>query len=119
VQFVLLLACVLISVGFWIHTHAMQQTRRMDAAKDAVSRMYDSTSLIGLLGNPIKIQSGMQGEVTQGAVALNERTRLFARTGFRFRVRRGFIIGRINGNTSGIEKAVAKDSTLPLNSYCS
>jgi hypothetical protein len=65
VQFALLLACLLTGAGYWIYTAGLQETRRLAAARDAVAGMNASAPLTQLLGKPIRLQMGIEGQVTQ------------------------------------------------------
>jgi hypothetical protein len=72
VQFVLLLACLIVGVFLWVWTHGLLQTRRAGALADAVARMNASEDVVGLLGKPITAQSGVKGEVKEDETGWQE-----------------------------------------------
>src|SRR5271170_3681372 len=63
VLFALLLACLLVSIAAGIVVYKSRQTQRTAAANDAVARMTNNADVVKLLGMPITISSGLQGEI--------------------------------------------------------
>ena len=72
VLFGLLLACLLVSIAVAISIRRSHDTQRTAAAKDAVSRMNTNSDVIRLLGAPLTIQPGVQGEVRQDETGWKE-----------------------------------------------
>jgi YD repeat-containing protein len=72
VLFGLLLACLLGSIVVAISFQRSRQTERAAAAKDAVARMSTNQVVSQLLGTPITVQPGVQGEVKQDETGWRE-----------------------------------------------
>ena len=72
VLFSLLSACLLISVGVGIGVQRSRQTQRAAVAKDAVGRMGTNAEVIRLIGMPITIGPGLQGEIKQDETGWKE-----------------------------------------------
>ena len=60
-----LLICFLLIILPWIHTLRLQRSRRAAAAKDALTYLSVDPNVIALLGNPITMKPGIQGEVKE------------------------------------------------------
>lgn len=71
-QISLLLICVSLLVVSWLSSRKLQQTKRDAAAKDAVARLSANTEVVELLGKPIAIQPGLQGEVKEDETGWQE-----------------------------------------------
>jgi YD repeat-containing protein len=72
VLFGLLLACLLVGVGVAFSVHRSRQTQRAAAASDAVARMTANEDIVRLLGKPITIEPGLQGEFKQDETGWKE-----------------------------------------------
>jgi YD repeat-containing protein len=72
VLFGLLLACLLVSITAGIGVYRSRQTQRAAAANDAVVRMATNTDVVRLLGQPITIAPGLQGEIKQDETGWKE-----------------------------------------------
>jgi len=72
VLFGLLLACLLISIAAGIGVYRLRQTQRTAVANDAVVRMATNTDVVRLLGKPITIAPGLQGEIKQDETGWKE-----------------------------------------------
>jgi len=72
VLFGLLLACLLVGLVVAITVQRSRQTERAAAAQDAVSRMATNPEILRLLGNPVAIQPGLQGDVKQDETGWKE-----------------------------------------------
>ena len=72
VQFALLMVCLVVGVSLWFHTRSLQQTRRSAAAADAIDHMSANPDVIGLIGKPIAIEPGLQGEVKEDETGWQE-----------------------------------------------
>ena len=65
VLFGLLLACLLVSIVVGIGIQRSRQTQRAAVAKEAVARMGTNAEVVRLIGKPITIEPGLQGEIKQ------------------------------------------------------
>jgi YD repeat-containing protein len=72
VLFGLLSACLLVSVVLWIGVQRSRQTQRAAAAGDAVVRMGTNAEVVRLIGKPIAIEPGLQGEIKQDETGWKE-----------------------------------------------
>jgi Cytochrome oxidase complex assembly protein 1 len=63
VLFGLLVACLLVSIGALTSLQRLRETERAAVAKDAVARMSSNAEVVRLLGTPITIEPGLQGEI--------------------------------------------------------
>src|SRR5215471_2387440 len=72
VLFGLVLACLLVGIGIAISVQGSRMTQRAAAARDAVDRMSTNAEVVSLLGKPITIQSGLEGEVKQDETGWKE-----------------------------------------------
>lgn len=72
VLFSLLLASILISVGVGIGVQRTRQTQRAAVARDAVARMGSNAEVVRLIGMPIIIGTGLQGEIKQDETGWKE-----------------------------------------------
>jgi len=72
VLFVLALASLLISSAVGISIYKSRQTQRTAAANDAVVRMSTNAEVVKLLGAPIMIARGLQGEIKQDETGWKE-----------------------------------------------
>jgi YD repeat-containing protein len=72
VLFGLLLACLLVSIVVAISVQRSRQTQRAAAAKDAVTRMSTNEEIVRLLGKPITIEPGLEGEFQQDETGWKE-----------------------------------------------
>jgi YD repeat-containing protein len=72
VLFGLLLASLLIAAAGAISIYRHHQTQRNAAARDAISRMEANPEVVKLLGDPIAIRDGLQGEVKQDETGWTE-----------------------------------------------
>jgi YD repeat-containing protein len=72
VLFGLLLACLLVSMAAGIAFYKSRQTQRTAAANDAVVRMTNNADVVNLLGKPITISPGLQGEIKQDETGWKE-----------------------------------------------
>ena len=72
VLFGLLLACLILGIIVAINIQRSRQTQRAAAAKDAVTRMATNGDVVRLLGKPITIEPGLQGEFKQDETGWKE-----------------------------------------------
>jgi hypothetical protein len=72
VLFGLLLACLLVSIAGGIFVYRSRQTQRNAAANEVVVRMSTNADIAKLLGTPITIAPGLQGEVKQDETGWKE-----------------------------------------------
>ena len=72
VLFGLLLACLLVGIAVAISVHRSGQTLRAGAADDAVTRMSTNRDIVRLLGKPINVQPGLEGEFKQDETGWKE-----------------------------------------------
>jgi len=72
VLFGLLLACLLVSVVVGIGVQRSRQTQRAAVAGDAVARMGTNAEVVRVIGTPIVIEPGMQGEIKQDETGWKE-----------------------------------------------
>src|SRR6185437_8971923 len=72
VLFGLLLACLTVGIVVAINIQRSRQTQRAAAAKDAVARMMTNEDVARLLGMPITIDAGLQGEFKQDETGWKE-----------------------------------------------
>ena len=72
VLFALLLACLLVSVGVGIGLQRSRATQRAAVATDAVARMAANADIVRLIGMPIAIAAGLQGEIKQDETGWKE-----------------------------------------------
>lgn len=72
VQFLLLVLCIANASGFWVYRHHLQQTARMAVVNDAIDRMSANGQVVNLLGKPIVVQPGTQGQVIQDETGWQE-----------------------------------------------
>ena len=72
VLFGLLLACLMLGVVVAIHIQRSRLTQRAAAANDAVTRMSANGDIVRLLGKPITIEPGLQGEFRQDETGWKE-----------------------------------------------
>ena len=72
VLFALLLACLLVSVGVGIGVQRSRATQRAAVATDAVARMAANADVVRLIGTPIAIGAGPQGEIKQDETGWKE-----------------------------------------------
>ncbi len=70
--FGLLLACLLVGMVVALSIQRSRQTQRAGAADDAVKRMSTNGDIVRLLGTPIIVQPGLQGEIKQDETGWNE-----------------------------------------------
>jgi YD repeat-containing protein len=72
VLFGLLLACLLVSMAVGFVVYKSRQTQRTAAANDAVVRMTNNADVVKLLGKPITIAPGLEGEIKQDETGWKE-----------------------------------------------
>ena len=72
VLFGLLLACLILGIVVAINIQRSRQTQRAVAAEDAVTRMMTNGDVVRLLGSPITIEPGLQGEFKQDETGWKE-----------------------------------------------
>jgi hypothetical protein len=72
VIFGVLLACLLVSIAAGIVVYRSRQTQRKAAANEAVVRMSTNADIAKLLGTPISIAPGLQGEIKQDETGWRE-----------------------------------------------
>jgi YD repeat-containing protein len=72
VLFGLLLACLTTGIVVAIGVQQRRRTERAAAARDAVARMSNNPEIVRLLGSPIQIQSGLQGELKRDETGWKE-----------------------------------------------
>jgi YD repeat-containing protein len=72
VQFGLLLAGLLVSIVAGVVGYKSRQTQRTAVANDAVARMTNNADVVKLLGKPITIKPGLQGEIKQDETGWKE-----------------------------------------------
>jgi len=65
VLFGLLLACLLVSIVVGIGVQRSRRTDRAALAEEAVARMGTNAEVVRLIGKPITIEPGLQGEIKQ------------------------------------------------------
>jgi hypothetical protein len=70
--FGLLRAFLLVATAVEIYFYVSRSTQRSAAANDALARMNASTVLAQLLGKPIKVKSGLNGEVHEDETGWKE-----------------------------------------------
>jgi YD repeat-containing protein len=68
----LLLACLVVSIVVGIGTQRSRQTQRAAVAEEAVTRMADNPDVVRLLGKPMSIAPGLQGEIKQDETGWSE-----------------------------------------------
>ncbi len=72
VQLAMLITCLVFCVSLWLHSRWQQGTQRVAAAADAVARMSVNADVVRLLGKPIAMQPGVQGDVKQDETGWKE-----------------------------------------------
>ncbi len=72
VQLAMLVTCLVFCVSLWLHSRWQQGTQRVAAATDAVARMGANADVVRLLGKPIAMQPGVQGDVKQDETGWKE-----------------------------------------------
>ena len=72
VLFALLLACLLVSVVVGIGVQRSRQTQRAALAGEALARMGTNAEVVRLIGKPITIEPGLQGEIKQDETGWKE-----------------------------------------------
>jgi hypothetical protein len=72
IMFGLLKAFLLVATAIEIYFYIARTTQRSAAANDALARMNASTALVELLGRPIKVKSGMKGEIHEDETGWKE-----------------------------------------------
>lgn len=72
VLFGLLLACLLVSVVVEIGIQRSRETQRAAVAKDAAARMGTNAEVVRLIGKPITVEPGLQGEIKQDETGWKE-----------------------------------------------
>jgi YD repeat-containing protein len=72
VLFGLLLTCLLVGVAGLISIQQSQRTQRAAVAIDAVARMSGNADIVALLGRPISLGHGLQGEIKQDETGWKE-----------------------------------------------
>lgn len=72
IMFGLLKAFLLVATAIEIYFYIARTTQRSAAANDALARMNASTALVELLGRPIKVKSGMKGEIHEDETGWTE-----------------------------------------------
>jgi YD repeat-containing protein len=72
VMFGLLKAFLLVATAIEIFFYISRTTERSGSANDALARMNADTTLVQLMGKPIKIESGLSGEVHQDETGWKE-----------------------------------------------
>src|SRR5579872_1800068 len=72
IQFLLLSAALLLVFGVAATFYISRQTTRAAVASEVASRLTQNADLIRLLGQPIKVASGVQGEVKQDETGWSE-----------------------------------------------
>jgi len=72
VLFGLLLACLLVAIVVGIGVQRSRETERAAAAGDAVARMGTNVEVVRLIGKPIAIEPGLQGEIKQDETGWKE-----------------------------------------------
>jgi YD repeat-containing protein len=66
------LACLLVSIVVAISVRRSRQTQRAAAARDAAAQMSNNREIVRLLGTPITIETGVQGEIQQDETGWKE-----------------------------------------------
>jgi hypothetical protein len=72
VLFGLLLAWLLVSIVLGVGVQRWRQTQRAAVAGDAVARMGTNADVVRLIGKPIAIEPGLQGEIKQDETGWKE-----------------------------------------------
>jgi YD repeat-containing protein len=72
VLFGLLLACLLVSVVVGIGVQRSRQTQRAAVARDVVAQMVNNAEVVRLIGRPITVEPGLQGEIKQDETGWKE-----------------------------------------------
>jgi YD repeat-containing protein len=72
VLFALLLACLLVSVVVWVSVQRSRRTERAALAGELVARMGTNPEVVRLIGKPITIEPGLQGEIKQDETGWKE-----------------------------------------------
>lgn len=72
VQFIVLAACLLVSVAIGLGFYQWRQTQRKEVATEVISRLSINEDVIRLLGKPISLASGLQGSVKQDETGWKE-----------------------------------------------
>lgn len=71
-QFGLLLTCLTLALGTGIAFHQWRQTQREAVAKDIVARMSANVEAVRLIGQPIVLDIGLEGKVTEDETGWKE-----------------------------------------------
>src|ERR1700680_3754961 len=72
VLFGLLLTCLLVGVVGLMSIQRSRRTQRAAVANDAVARMSTNADIVALLGRPITLGQGLQGEIKQDETGWKE-----------------------------------------------
>lgn len=72
-KLILLLGCLAMGAFLWMRTHD-RQTRRMSVAQQAIQQLNANALVTSLLGSPVHLDPGMQGNVTQDETGWQEAT---------------------------------------------